>query len=99
MKLLELRAECTRVRIVREQCGLDPNDGHVILIVPGKAHGARKRVAPGLMGRVVGENEDHTVMVDCKVTDVERWLARVESPATTKDAAIDPQAIKEARTK
>ena len=77
MTLIELQAECTRVRMVREQCGLDPNTACVILVVPGRiGRTNRKRVAPGLMGRAVGENHDGTVMVDCAVIDVERWLAK-----------------------
>ncbi len=77
MQPIELRAECVRVRMCREQCGLDPDTAMVVLVVPGRMRGERKRVAPGLYGRAIGENDDGTVMVDCKVTDVERWLHRM----------------------
>lgn len=80
MTLLELAAECTRVRLVREQCGLDPDTAHVVLVVPGRiGRGFRKRVAPGLYGRAVGETENNAVLIDCDVLDVERWLQKAHS--------------------
>lgn len=79
MTPLELRAECTRVRAVREQCGLDPDTARLVLIIPGERKHGRARVAPGLTGRVVGSHERDgkpETMVDVAVVDVERWLEK-----------------------
>ena len=77
MTIDELRQACIDARRNRADVGLDPEDAHLILVVPGRmGRTRRKRVLPGLMGDAVGETEVGTVIVDCTVIDVERWLER-----------------------
>lgn len=79
MTIEELRAELAR----RRGLGLE----YIALMIPGDRRGARARVIPGVMGRVVGPTHDGKgTIVDVRVADVERALARGAAPAHATDA-------------
>lgn len=81
MTIDELRAACAKSKQNRIDCGLDPADAMLIVLVPGRLGRrilSRKRVLPGrpgVFGRAIGETGT-CVVVDVAVRDVERWLAR-----------------------
>lgn len=84
MTIEEFRAACAQSRAHRVECGLDPDDARLVLVVPGKPRRrgpfGRKRVLPGrcgVWGSVVGHT-DRGAIVDVAVADIERWLKWAE---------------------
>jgi hypothetical protein len=78
--LEEFWAACKKARQNRIDCELDPDEAYLVIVMPGR-HGRpfrRKRIAPGLYGRVVGEQEAGKLVVDVRVQDVERWLRKAK---------------------
>jgi hypothetical protein len=77
MTIAELRTACAESKGRAAERG--SSDAYLVLVVPGERRGERARVLPGLLCRVVGTEMRETgpiSIVDCKVADVERWLAR-----------------------
>lgn len=77
MTLDELRIACTKARANRSELGMDPDEAHVVLVVPGERRGARARLMPGVLGRVVGTSTREGIpvtIVDVLVVDLERAL-------------------------
>lgn len=87
MTLDELRDACRKARANLADIGMDPDDAHLVLVIPGHRKRERARVMPGVTGRVVGIDNDRTTgkpitVVDVMVSDVMK--------AITCDGAVTP---------
>ncbi len=76
MTVDELRAEVQRRRAQGQSC--------IVMVVPGARRGARCRVFPGVMGRVLGcANNGVDTVCDVRLDDIERALRTAEPKTMT----------------